>query len=245
MDELELSRYINLEQRERLIERILSASNTKEAVRAMHQRFRIVQQPHQTVPKSLWHVVPLKVVAKGEGPHGGESERVACNETTLEVYGDMAEPDILSVEIASLDMTTAQIFSSFVKSYSGYISGIASHHEQLGLTYKRWANGIKKELYFMYSDDISKTDRRKLADIDPAVTELEAKAEAEKQFAESLKSRVQDYQDVIKHISRDLERRKIEANIEGRMGFDLNHSGSEPNRSQALSRRTGRGRRGR
>jgi len=231
LTEQDLKPYIDLSRRRALLNSITEFSVEGELAK-YREDAHTSDAAYPELPIELWGHVALLVPVPPEH-EGGETDwiRVVATEMTMAEHSKAAIPDLINVDYVAMNERQEQQYSGFCQAVAQYLELFKLRIDARISTMKQHVKEIKLVLPGYYFDDVSKTERKRLAAADPFVRELERAIEADRQHSATLGVRVKSLQNRTQQVSRDLSRRVMEANLGGLTGHGSGMSrGPRPER---------------
>lgn len=218
----DLAEYIDLSRRDEIIAEVFESADIEKLVWKNMKEKGLLPGSFVALPRELWGVVPL--IIEAEGANGDTTQFIEANEATMREFGEYCAPGLLAVDHVLLDSRTAQMLASYLTAYADYMIEEVNRLSRKVEKWKFWCDKLVGELMLAYYPTVSEAMRKRLVKIDPAVLDLEALIATASAERDGYKNHIKYLDAKSKNISRDLERVKLNAQIDGRRGFDLGMS---------------------
>ena len=206
----DMSQFFNPLDRQNAIDAVFS-EDLQKVIRGHWRSLDLLPPPYQTIPQSLWGIVPLIVETVSDDGEG-DTEYIEANETTIRKYGRHAAPGLMQVDYVSLQAHEAQRYAAYVTSYIDYLSGqsasLSSRLAELESRYKALLDLLPSYVREDIKGGIQ--ERRRIVRADPFMRRVQEQIVVLTEEKKRIDTVIDLLETRARQVSRDLERRRQE-----------------------------------
>lgn len=210
INEDDMDQFFNPLDRKHAIDAVFS-EDLQAVIRGHWREKDLLPPPYQTLPQSLWGIVPLIVETVSDDGEG-DTEYIEANATTIRKYGRHAAPGLMQVDYVSLQAREAQQYAAYVTSYVDYLTGqsanLSSQLAELESRYKALLDLLPAYVREDVKGGIQ--ERKRIVRADPFMRRTQEKIVVLTEEKKRIDNVIALLETRAKQVSRDLERRRQE-----------------------------------